>query len=568
MATLVQFLAAGVNGAANGIATFFLRGTASSAAAVMYNEFEGLTQPANNVVQLDSNGAAEMYVEAYVDVEIRNSSGVALRTVTVGNSAPLVEVQSTSFKGTDYDGSPANTVGEPITLKAILDKWITSAGSADWQVLVGGVATNIQSAFAGISGLIFNVKDPAYGATGDGVTDDTTAILAATTAAAGAPVYFPPGTYKITTLSLSGAPLNWFGAGVGVSIISGTTSTNLISLTDNTSTAYKNFSGLSFTSSGSYTRLFLLDNDQNVHFAHCSLDASNCSTDALQISSDAGLTKLVMTDCDITLGASTTHGLRNSGTTGTRNISVKGCNFKVPSGFTGRIIRGADFNITGSRFDASLVTSGTYRMIDSEDASSAGKYVGNFTGNKFIDGASGGFVFELTSIGSACDFSEDSNVFIGFPAPTATTHKGQTYEITDAESNAPGDIHLGSRKGRVVSMVNSADAAFTVSACLEAELVHISQTNSSSGVVYTIPALLPGLTGRVVVANDSGSGDNAVSCVDSTAVGAFINISSTETALANNFGGAGEVCSWGYWTTVLASGTYRSLITSEINHHS
>lgn len=48
----------------------------------------------------------------------------------------------------------------------------------------------------------FSVKD--FGATGDGVTNDTTAVQAAITAAAtsGAIVYFPAGTYKVTTLTL------------------------------------------------------------------------------------------------------------------------------------------------------------------------------------------------------------------------------------------------------------------------------------------------------------------------------------------------------------------------------
>src|SRR5262245_25069588 len=129
MATLVQFLAAGVNGAASGSATFYLRGSVSSAAAVLYNEFEELTQPGTNVITLDANGSAEVYCDAYVDVEVKTSAGVTLRTVTLGHSAPVVEVESTSFTGTDYDGNPANTIGEPITLKAVLDKWILSAGA-------------------------------------------------------------------------------------------------------------------------------------------------------------------------------------------------------------------------------------------------------------------------------------------------------------------------------------------------------------------------------------------------------------------------------------------------------
>ncbi len=46
---------------------------------------------------------------------------------------------------------------------------------------------------------IINVKDPAFGAKGDGVTDDTSAIIAALNFAAGRPVGFPKGIYLITS---------------------------------------------------------------------------------------------------------------------------------------------------------------------------------------------------------------------------------------------------------------------------------------------------------------------------------------------------------------------------------
>ncbi len=55
------------------------------------------------------------------------------------------------------------------------------------------------------SGLVFNVREPAFGATGDGSTDDTTAIRLAITAARAVDgiVYFPPGTYIIDDTTTS-----------------------------------------------------------------------------------------------------------------------------------------------------------------------------------------------------------------------------------------------------------------------------------------------------------------------------------------------------------------------------
>ena len=62
---------------------------------------------------------------------------------------------------------------------------------------------------------IVNVKDPAFGAKGDGTTDDTTAIQAANDSlASGGTLFFPKGTYKITsTLNLKRNGMRWVGDG-------------------------------------------------------------------------------------------------------------------------------------------------------------------------------------------------------------------------------------------------------------------------------------------------------------------------------------------------------------------
>jgi len=66
---------------------------------------------------------------------------------------------------------------------------------------------------------IFNVKE--FGAIGNGLTDDTTAIQSAITAAAvsGGTVYFPPGTYKVTGLTIEADKVILMGAGREDSII-------------------------------------------------------------------------------------------------------------------------------------------------------------------------------------------------------------------------------------------------------------------------------------------------------------------------------------------------------------
>jgi len=67
---------------------------------------------------------------------------------------------------------------------------------------------------------VFNVKDP-YGAIGDGVVDDTAAIQRAIDAAAagGGVVFFPPGTYKITSTLTVPSNVTLQGAGMGLTTI-------------------------------------------------------------------------------------------------------------------------------------------------------------------------------------------------------------------------------------------------------------------------------------------------------------------------------------------------------------
>ena len=74
-------------------------------------------------------------------------------------------------------------------------------------------------------GEVFNVK--AYGAVGDGVADDTHAIVAAinATPATGGVIYFPPGLYKIISVITVDKPVTILGAGMNASVIRATDAT-------------------------------------------------------------------------------------------------------------------------------------------------------------------------------------------------------------------------------------------------------------------------------------------------------------------------------------------------------
>jgi hypothetical protein len=510
MSSLVHFLAAGVNGALNGSATFLLRGTASSAAAVLYSDFEGTTQPGTNVIALDANGAAEVYCDAYVDVIIRNSAGTILRTVTVGTADATVEVQSTAFTGTDYDGTPSNTAGEPITLRALLNKWLTSAGAVDFKVSVGGVATDLDEAIASFSGLFFNVKSPEYGAEGDGVTDDTAAVtgaIADVVAAGGGIVFFPPGTYVLDDMVLvSAASITFMGCGPSSSILQSSGTASLFNFQSATTDVWKVFRGLGFSSLATPATAIRTEDGHNLRVIDCHFDATNFSNAPIDLAGEN--VRADISNSSFLLGATTNFGIVNSEDDDTKDISVSGCFFKIPASFTGKVIRGGNFQVTNCTFDASSVTSGAYYMVDAAHHVDGGTYVGLFTNNKFIDGGSSGFVFLLDAVATDSDFTEDCNDFIGFAPPSALTDPGHIYDYSNGGSyDTTSRIHLGSRRGKQLNFTNSAAGGeiLGIECFLVADTIVITQTDAANTIYYPAPGEKPiGLDWTMVVLNNSG----------------------------------------------------------------
>lgn len=214
MAQLLTWLAgAGARDSAgdpvsSGYAWFFEIGGGTTA-AVVYTDVDG-TVVATQPVTLDEGGRATVYTIDPVRVVIQDATGADVTDKDQANvtRAEAVQVDSANYSSAYLDG--------------VLAALAESAGGPDGMYMEssGATARTIQEKFSELS---VSVKD--FGAAGDGLTVDTTAIQAAINRVAflgGGVVYFPPGTYKLDqqlTVTTSGVSL--VGAGQAATILQG-----------------------------------------------------------------------------------------------------------------------------------------------------------------------------------------------------------------------------------------------------------------------------------------------------------------------------------------------------------
>jgi hypothetical protein len=221
---LITAAAAGIAGCEGGYITVKQRG--SSTNATVYEDFEGENAVASTTTNhtLDANGATVLYANQVVDVVAYTSAGAEGRRWTEGASTPAIEYRGQSFTGTDYE-SAATGAQYPVTVQALLNKWKDSANALDWKVQKDALSTpttwNLKSLGVTVGTAWYSVKDPVYGARGNGSTNDVAAIQAAidaAEAAGGGVVVIPPGTY-LTNVALVNDSDNVHIMGVGYPII-------------------------------------------------------------------------------------------------------------------------------------------------------------------------------------------------------------------------------------------------------------------------------------------------------------------------------------------------------------
>jgi hypothetical protein len=216
--TVVHDLLVGFEGAPSGKAWFYQPGTLTQ--IVVFGDDSGTA--VSNPVALNSGGAATVYLAQLARMIVQDVNGNTIVDTVINKSQDATVVNtSTSFTGA--------------TQKDINDAAGKAFGGTDYTYVPSGTFVGM-SPRDWMNAAVRNVK--AYGAKGDGVTPDDTAIAATVAdvaAAGGGIVYFPPGTYLLNSaIALTGKNgVSFKGSGQIATTLKGNTgSANLFTFTN------------------------------------------------------------------------------------------------------------------------------------------------------------------------------------------------------------------------------------------------------------------------------------------------------------------------------------------------
>lgn len=260
---------------ASGYAWFYQPGTTDTQVTV-FSDADGLaaiTQP----VRLDAAGRASVFARDALQILIQDSARTTVRLYDRGNTvaAGQVEVENNVATGTSLT-TGSQVTGGRTDLNTYLSSLSASFGAVDGYVDMGGGTTRLlKDAIRSLSH-IFDVTSQPYGAAGDGVTNDTTAVQAAITAAnaaSGGFVFFPPGTYVVTSLTIP-TNITLLGCGSGKSIIQSSYASEVLLV----ATGALVGQGLKFKSTGKGLLRYTTAIPTGGVFTACAFEASTAGT--------------------------------------------------------------------------------------------------------------------------------------------------------------------------------------------------------------------------------------------------------------------------------------------------
>lgn len=484
---LIGALVSGIRGAENGSILLYKRGTSSP--ATWYASFEGAGANATGAsITLDANGGAEVYVDELTDVIVRDSAGATVRAFTAGDSSPPVEVRSQSFNGFSYE-TAAGAAGNPTTLQAVLDLWLTKNGAVDWQIGFNGGTATIKAVASMLNGkLFYNVKDDAYGATGNGSTDDTAAIQLAINAAqsaGGGIVVFPEGTYKISSeLSIGTSVSLWglVGSGVttGVIIETNSATAHVLRFADTTPKEIRNLTLRASVSNSGALAIVATGINPSAYFYNCVFGSSNNTGDLVR---GHGMT---FQDCLFFITPSSNHRVFNQVDVGDM-MAFERCTFSLVAAgaYTPAdgVINSKNLTLLSCTFIMGAMSGGTAFMVDCENSTYC------FAIGNRVTAPAGGTVrlFFLGAVTAAMQIFEDFNVAQGSEASTAVALYNMT-SVTGAAASFWQAFWLGSRERNSINIAD--DSANLDLSALQYALI-INDRNNTTAQTITADAVIP-----------------------------------------------------------------------------
>lgn len=374
----------------------------------------------------------------------------------------------------------------------------------------------------------FIVTDAAYGATGDGTTDDTAAInlaIAALNAATKGVLYFPAGTYKVTTalttITASGTIL---GDGMGAYSSTGSAvfeTSSVINFTSGTGVLFTVTGGAAFhgislvktgsaPSAGSAIKVSGTDYRQHVTLDHVFVSGFY---DAIDVQTNSVFT---MTACSVWNPIHYGVKIQNTVETDAGGASIIGCTIVSESqaATAGIFIASSGGNKIVS---TNINNVGTYGIQLTAAAGSSILLVSacsieNYTGDAIhLDG--NGNVYRFVTV-STCEFGQYGN---------GTGHAFYSTDIDDiivtdcnlvADTGTPTAVSLNNGTKAVVGpFTNEGFSTLLASS----SFTSIDDRTTASGVSYATPAIALGTAAAAGAASTAIRSDSTIVAFDATA---------------------------------------------------
>jgi len=361
---------------AGGRAFLTVPGTANQAVPAYANHDATATVTLDNGgVPLDAGGRAAVFLNQPADIRVEDANGTTVATYKEsGGTAPRVEVLNSGFTGVD-PVSGQRVAGGRTYLDTVLSSIANSTGGTDGLFVAGSTGTQrtIQSKFLELQ---ISVKD--FGAVGDGRTDDTSACqaaIAAVIAAGGGTVFFPGGSYLISTsLKVTTKSISFLGVSASASVLKNGTTTGDVFYVTSVSPA--SFAQLGITASSNSSGVGIKIGIGGI----VTMDSLSISNHASAVSSTGSAT---LTASNMTIIAAT--GSASGG------LSWNGSATVIGSSFTNDTGPGISLTGNGSLVALGSVVSGGTYAIDLATGTSMFAYGVRNTGN------SGTFGFRAAS---------------------------------------------------------------------------------------------------------------------------------------------------------------------------